>query len=139
MANFALTVNVTEDGDMFGQVLRNPGELGEWLEDMGAVDISVRNEDGEHSLSGFGEKDLDRSFPVMCGRYSDSPVIGSDIGIKAFCPLSVNDAETSSLPVLMAEFRYPIRLAEAIRSALSCGLIRRYLMMQPRIRAACPV
>lgn len=104
VANFALTVNVTEDGDMFGQVLRNPGELGEWLEDMGAVEISVRNEDGQHSLSGFGKKDLDRSFPVMCGRYSDSPVIGSDIGIKAFCPLSINDAETSSLPVLMTEF-----------------------------------
>ena len=37
VANFALTVNVTEDGDMFGQVLRNPGELGEWLEDMGPL------------------------------------------------------------------------------------------------------
>ena len=56
VANFALTVNVTEDGDMFGQVLRNPGELGEWLEDMGAVEISVRNEDGQHSLSGFGKR-----------------------------------------------------------------------------------
>lgn len=36
IANFALTVNVSEQGDMYGQVLQNVGKLGGWLLDRAA-------------------------------------------------------------------------------------------------------
>lgn len=103
IANFALTVNVSEQGDMYGQVLQNVGKLGGWLLDRGPVRVELEKDGKKEILSQFKEKDIRRVFPFVEAEYAKSSHISSNIKLKTFCPLAVNDAETSSLPVLMLE------------------------------------
>lgn len=103
IANFALTVNVSEQGDMYGQVLQNVGKLGGWLLDCGPVRVELEKDGKKETLSQFKDKDIRRVFPFVEAEYAKSSHISSNIKLKTFCPLAVNDAETSSLPVLMLE------------------------------------
>lgn len=103
IANFALTVNVSEQGDMYGQVLQNVGKLGGWLLDRGPVRVELEKDGKKETLSQFKYKDIRRVFPFVEAEYAKSSHISSNIKLKTFCPLAVNDAETSSLPVLMLE------------------------------------
>ena len=103
IANFALTVNVSEQGDMYGQVLQNVGKLGGWLLDRGPVRVELEKDGKKETLSQFKDKDIRRVFPFVEAEYAKSSHISSNINLKTFCPLAVNDAETSSLPVLMLE------------------------------------
>lgn len=103
IANFALTVNVSEQGDMYGQVLQNVGKLGGWLLDCGPVRVELEKDGKKEMLSQFKDKDIRRVFPFVEVEYAKSSHISSNIKLKTFCPLAVNDAETSSLPVLMLE------------------------------------
>lgn len=103
IANFALTVNVSEQGDMYGQVLQNEGKLGGWLLDRGPVMVELEKDGKKETLSQFKDKDIKRVFPFVEAEYAKSSHISSNIKLKTFCPLAVNDAETSSLPVLMLE------------------------------------
>ena len=103
IANFALTVNVSEQGDMYGQVLQNVGKLGGWLLDRGPVRVELEKDGKKETPSQFKDKDIRRVFPFVEAEYAKSSHISSNIKLKTFCPLAVNDAETSSLPVLMLE------------------------------------
>lgn len=103
IANLALTVNVSEQGDMYGQVLQNVGKLGGWLLDRGPVRVELEKDGKKETLSQFKDKDIRRVFPFVEAEYAKSSHISSNIKLKTFCPLAVNDAETSSLPVLMLE------------------------------------
>ena len=49
IANFALTVNASVSGDFFGQIMQNPGTLGDWLTNRGAVMFSIEK-DGRRQL-----------------------------------------------------------------------------------------
>ncbi|MDR0395001.1 MAG: glycoside hydrolase family 116 protein, partial [Tannerella sp.] len=103
LANFALTVNVSENGDFFGHILQNSGRLGSWLSDKGAVVCYVEKGNERHPFSLFGEKQVERTFPFVEGLYRQSPVISAEIRTVSFCPLGINDPETSSLPTLLLE------------------------------------
>ncbi|MDR0511254.1 MAG: hypothetical protein LBH06_09210, partial [Rikenellaceae bacterium] len=106
VANFALTVNAAENGELYGRTLRNPGKLGDWLQDEGAVRVEVEKNGARHPLSGFAKKSVARAFPFVRNSYSKSPVTAANMEIETFCPLAVNDALTSSLPVLMLEMKF---------------------------------
>ncbi|MDR0743819.1 MAG: hypothetical protein LBF05_05640, partial [Tannerella sp.] len=103
VANFALTVNASENGDFFGRIFQNPGQLGSWLSDKGAVACYIEKENRRHPFSGFGEKQIERTFPFVRGLYQQSPVLSAMIRTESFCPLGINDPETSSLPTLLLE------------------------------------
>jgi uncharacterized protein (DUF608 family) len=103
VANFALTVNVSENGNLYGKILQNPGQLGEWLSDRGSINICVEKNDLRHSFSEFKQKSINRSFPFVKNSYGESPAISSKIDLQTFCPLGINDLATSSLPVLLLE------------------------------------
>jgi uncharacterized protein (DUF608 family) len=103
VANFALTVNASENGDLYGRILQNPGKLGEWLADRGDAPILLEKNGARHSFSDFKQKTVNRSFPFVKNSYSDSPLISAKIELQTFCPLGLNDLETSSLPVLLLE------------------------------------
>ncbi|MDR1861224.1 MAG: hypothetical protein LBR06_09935 [Bacteroidales bacterium] len=103
VANFALTVNAAQNGDMFGEILHNTGRLGPWLANRGAVQVLVEKQGHSHPLSEFKQKKIDRLFPFVHNEYKKSPLLTSEIIATAFCPLAVNDAQTSALPVLMLE------------------------------------
>jgi hypothetical protein len=103
VANFALTANVSENGNLYGKILQNPGQLGEWLSDKGSINIYVEKNDLRHSFSEFKQKSIDRSFPFVKNSYGESPAISSKIDLLTFCPLGINDLATSSLPVLLLE------------------------------------
>lgn len=103
IANFALTANVSASGDLYGRIMQNPGKLGEWLSPKGAVLFFVEKDGQKHSLSGFRQKDIQRLFPFVKGTYRDSPLMAVTLETETFCPLGINDPETSSLPVLMLE------------------------------------
>ncbi|ANH81218.1 hypothetical protein A8C56_09690 [Niabella ginsenosidivorans] len=103
VANFAMTVNASEDGGFFKRVFQNPGTLGEWLKDRGSILFSIEKGKRQHSFSGFKEKKVERSFPFVKSAYGQSELITTQINTLSFCPLAVNDAETASLPVLLLE------------------------------------
>jgi uncharacterized protein (DUF608 family) len=103
LANFALTVNASQDGDFFGEILRNPGRLGRWLQNEGGVAFAVEKDGKRHTFSGFAEKQIKREFPFVTGNYAKSPAIASRIETLAFCPLRINNTGTSARPVLMLE------------------------------------
>lgn len=103
VANFALTVNASENGNMYGSILLNTGKLGDWLVPAGSVSLSVQKNGKQHLFADFAEKQVSRSFPFVSNSYKKSSLIQSDIAIETFCPLSINDPETSSLPVLLLE------------------------------------
>ncbi|MDR1169675.1 MAG: hypothetical protein LBK97_02440, partial [Prevotellaceae bacterium] len=103
VANFALTVNVSENGNLYGKILQNPGQLGQWLADKGSFNIYLEKNNVKHSFSEFKQKDINRSFPFVKNSYKESPAISSKIDLQTFCPLGINDLETSSLPALLLE------------------------------------
>jgi uncharacterized protein (DUF608 family) len=103
VANFALTVNVSENGNLYGKILQNPGRLGEWLSDKGSISICVEKNGLRHPFSEFKQKSINRSFPFVKNSYSESPAISSKVDLQTFCPLGINDLATSSLPVLLLE------------------------------------
>ena len=123
IANFALTVNVSEQGDMYGQVLQNVGKLGGWLLDRGPVRVELEKDGKKETLSQFKDKDIRRVFPFVEAEYAKSSHISSNIKLKTFCPLAVNDAETSSLPVLMwdMECTNPTRKEETFTIVVKPG------------------
>ena len=103
IANFAMTVNVAENGDMYGQILQNKGKLGGWLINRGAIELAVEKNGKVEKLSQFKDTKVRRMFPMVEAEYKKSDLLTSNISLKTFCPLAVNDLETSSLPVLMLE------------------------------------
>ncbi|MDR3245607.1 MAG: glycoside hydrolase family 116 protein [Prevotellaceae bacterium] len=103
IANFALTVNASENGDLYGKILQNPGRLGDWLEDRGNIVIALEKKGVKHPFSDFKQKNINRSFPFVKNSYSGSPVTSAKIDLQTFCPLGINDLATSSLPVLLLE------------------------------------
>lgn len=105
IANFALTVNASASGDFFGRILRNTGNLGDWLEKRGAVAFSIMKDGEESRFSEFPYKDIVRKFPFVRGSYKGSPFTQVEFETEAFCPLGINDGKTSALPILMLEIR----------------------------------
>jgi len=103
IANFAITANASEEGGFFGKILQNPGQLGKWLSDKGAVSFSIEKGGNSHLFSQFEEKNVKRVFPFVRNTYRKSPIVSAQFEIEAFCPLGINDLETSSLPVLLLE------------------------------------
>ena len=103
IANFALTTNVSEQGDMFGQILQNEGKLGGWLVNRGEFKVRVEKDGRSEKLSHFRKKEVNRCFPMVEAKYQESDLIASSVRFKTFCPLGLNDLELSSLPVLMLE------------------------------------
>ena len=91
---------------MFGNVLKNTGVLGEWLMDKGSVQFSIEKHGKIHSFAGFEEKNIERKFPFVRGSYAKSPLIQSEMKTLFFCPLAVDDEETSALPVIMVELSF---------------------------------
>jgi uncharacterized protein (DUF608 family) len=106
VANFALTVNASENGDLYGKILQNPGELGKWLVDKGGIALSLEKTGVKHPFSEFKQKNIDRSFPFVTNSYSGSPITSAKIDLQTFCPLGINDLATSSLPVLLLELTF---------------------------------
>lgn len=105
IANFALTVNASDSGDFFGQIMQNTGTLGTWLEKRGSVLFSIEKNDERKLFSEFSCKNVIREFPFVKGFYKDSSLTKVEFETEAFCPLGINDAETSALPILMLEIR----------------------------------
>lgn len=105
IANFALTVNASASGDFFGQIMRNTGVLGDWLEKRGGVMFSIEKNGERLRFSEFPHKDIVREFPFVRGDYKGSSLTKIEFETEAFCPLGINDGETSALPLLMLEIR----------------------------------
>ena len=102
-ANFALTVNISETGALYGHILQNTGKLGAWLSNRGSALFSVEKNGVCHSFAEFRDRDISRSFPFVKGSYRGSHLISSQIDVNTFCPLAINDVHTSALPVLILE------------------------------------
>ncbi|MDR1743779.1 MAG: hypothetical protein LBR48_08195, partial [Dysgonamonadaceae bacterium] len=105
IANFAVTANFSENGDFFGNILQNTGRLGEWLSNKGAVHFWINNEDKSYKFSDYRDKTIVREFPFVKAIYKKQTDISGEISVEAFCPLAINDAQISALPVIMMEIR----------------------------------
>jgi uncharacterized protein (DUF608 family) len=106
VANFAITANVSETGNLYGKILQNPGKLGEWLSDKGGIEIYIEKNGVKHLFSEFKRKNINRSFPFVKNSYRESSVISSRVDLQTFCPLGINDLPISSLPALLLELTF---------------------------------
>jgi hypothetical protein len=103
VANFALTVNASADGNLYGRIMQNPGQLGDWLADRGAVTLSIEKDGQGHSFADFEKKTVQRAFPFVRNTYAQSPLTPATLQLTTFCPLAVNDVDISALPALLLE------------------------------------
>lgn len=103
IANFAVTANVHQNGGFYGDIMQNPGKLGEWLESRGEVVFYVAKGGDRHPFDGFQNRKIERVFPFASGIYEGSLLTDVRIKTTTYCPLGINDVKTSSLPVVMLE------------------------------------
>ena len=103
IANFAVTANIHQTGGFYGDIMRNPGKLGTWLESCGGVVFYIAQDGNRHSFDSFRNKRIERAFPFASGVYEGSPLTDARISMTTYCPLGVNDIEISSLPVILLE------------------------------------
>jgi hypothetical protein len=103
VANFAITANASADGNLYGNIMQNPGRLGEWLNSKGAVTLAIERNGQAHPFSGFKQKTIQRAFPFVKNTYEQSPLTAVAFRLTTFCPLAINDVVTSSLPALLLE------------------------------------
>lgn len=103
IANFAVTANVHRNGGFYGDIMQNPGKLGEWLESRGGVVFYIAKGGDRHPFDSFRDRNIERAFPFASGVYEGSPLTDVRIRTTTYCPLGINNIETSSLPVVMLE------------------------------------
>ena len=103
IANFAVTANVSADGELFGRVLYNRGKLGSWLTDLGALRISLVKEGTAYPLSSYTQRDVRRAFPFVHATLSGHPVLRSNLSYTVWAPLGLDDLDVTTLPVLQLE------------------------------------
>lgn len=132
IANFAVTANISADGEVFGRVLHNRGKLGSWLTDLGALRLTLREvldpdgmaEDGDgtagrngmavggdgtapgrtaYPLSSYTQRDVRRAFPFVHATLSGHPVLRSNLSYTVWAPLGLDDLDVTTLPVLQLE------------------------------------
>ena len=116
LSNFAVTANVTAQGDLFGDVLFNKGKLGPWLDHLGAFPLSVVKDGVSFALSSFERREVQRSCPFVRASFKGHAEIGSELSYTAWAPVGVDDIFTSALPALMLELKLynPSPQAEAL-------------------------
>ncbi len=103
VANFAVTANVSADGDLFGRVLHNRGKLGRWLTDLGALRLSLVKEGTAYPLSSYPQREVRRAFPFVTADLSGHAAIRSDIHYEVWAPVGIDDLDVTALPVLQLE------------------------------------
>jgi len=106
LSNFSLTVNYSQNGDFFGLIMKNPGALGPWLKEEGSALFSIEKNGKTKKFSESAQKDVLRNFPFVRSVYDDRPAMSGKLFVEAFCPLGVNDIETSTLPTVLVELKY---------------------------------
>ena len=113
VANFAVTANVSADGDLFGRVLHNRGKLGKWLTDLGALRLSLVKEGTAYPLSSYTQREVRRAFPFVTADLSGHRAIRSDIHYEVWAPVGIDDLDVTALPVLQLELILTNPSAEA--------------------------
>ena len=103
IANFAVTANVSADGDLFGRVLHNRGKLGRWLTDLGALRLSLVKDGTAYPLSSYPQREVRRAFPFVTADLSGHAAIRSDIHYEVWAPVGIDDLDVTALPVLQIE------------------------------------
>lgn len=100
LGNFALCSNFPPC-----TVLKNPGQLGKWLQPLCKGDWMVRVGGKPYLWRDLHDMETPTSWPIprMRVRIPDTPHV--EVELTAFAPLGFDDAATSSLPVLCLEFR----------------------------------
>ena len=103
VANFAVTANVSADGDLFGRVLHNRGKLGQWLTDLGALRLTFSKDGAAYPLSSYTKRDVRRAFPFVTASLREHPVLASNVDYRVWAPIGLDDLDITTLPVLQLE------------------------------------
>lgn len=103
VANFAVTANVSADGELFGRVLHNRGKLGAWLTDLGALQLSLVKEGTAYPLSSYAQRDVRRAFPFVTATLKGHDALRSELSYRVWAPLGIDDLSITTLPVLQLE------------------------------------
>ena len=103
VANFAVTANVSADGDLFGRVLHNRGKLGRWLTDLGALRLSLVKEGTAYPLSSYPQREVRRAFPFVTADLSGHEAIRSSVHYEVWAPVGIDNLDVTALPVLQLE------------------------------------
>ncbi|MBQ0114839.1 MAG: hypothetical protein KBT10_03075 [Bacteroidales bacterium] len=119
ISNFAMAAQVPDDGSMYGNIIRNTGELGGWLLNCGTVEVAVQKDGRTYGLKDFGHKELHRDFPIVSNTYQDSRKLKATLKLETFCPLTVRDEEETALPAIMLQADVKATADEAFDIVLS--------------------
>ena len=103
VANFAVTANVSADGELFGRVLHNRGKLGQWLTDLGALRLTLSKDGTPYPLSSYTQREVRRAFPFVHATLTGHPALRSDLSYTVWAPLGLDDLDVTTLPVLQLE------------------------------------
>lgn len=104
VANFAISAQMPEVGDALGYVWCNTGRLGGWLENCGQVHMNLHVGEKYYAFEEWSSQKVDRKFPSACKRFEKHPILKNvRIEVNAFCPLVLQDAEESALPVILMD------------------------------------
>lgn len=121
VSNFAVTAAVAKDGEIFGRLLRNPGQLGAWLEDRGSIDVKIKSGKNAFSLSDFKKIDNNRQFPVSRISYKDLASSDIEIDLVTWAPIKAGDADITALPLVMTEMSFSNPSQESLEFTLVFG------------------
>ena len=101
--NFAIGANISQHGALFNAIVCNPGQLGDWLQLRGKVNISLQYQHSAIQLTEFEKITNQRQFPVSVLTYEDKKGFPVKLSIKLWCPAAVNDVFTTALPIVQTE------------------------------------
>jgi len=102
VANFAISANISDQGGMFEKILRNPGKLGRYLEDLGKLEFFIKTKGELIPFDKLLVKQT-REFPIVKGEYQLPKYEKIGFLTSVWSPIAANDIKFSSLPVIQME------------------------------------
>lgn len=107
ISNFAIAASVDRDGKLFKSIVRNPGELGKYLIDMGSATIYIKTNEKTEVFRTFSDTSASdtvaiREFPFAGIHWQKQ---GMKINLISWAPACTGDILSIALPVIMNEFK----------------------------------
>ena len=105
IANFAIAANFSQSGEFYNNILRNPGQIGKWLESYGKVSLSLQIGDENIRFSDFSDKEINREFPIVSFQYRNHPLTEVRVQGASWAPIRENHIDETALPLIQLDLQ----------------------------------
>ena len=103
--NFAIATNVSQQGRIAGQIIRNPGVFGKWLEPLATSSFHMSTTGTSHTLDELTDRTVTRRWPFsyVSGIDADTPALA--VSATVFVPVRLDDEAATTLPCIMVDLK----------------------------------